>query len=89
MVEKFSFGSVCIDGVTYDYDVVIEHGKSANARRRRPKNCATSSAIHRSPLPRTYRGAAAALWWERAPAERCLSWTMSGMRPAGVVLNSS
>lgn len=34
MVEKFSFGSVCIDGVTYDYDVVIEHG---DVRKRKKK----------------------------------------------------
>ena len=25
--EKFSFGHITIDGVTYDYDVVIDHGE--------------------------------------------------------------
>jgi hypothetical protein len=25
--EKFSFGHITIDGVTYDHDVVIDHGK--------------------------------------------------------------
>jgi hypothetical protein len=25
--EAFSFGSICIDGVTYDHDVVIDQGK--------------------------------------------------------------
>jgi hypothetical protein len=26
-VDCFSFGSICIDGVTYDHDVVIDRGK--------------------------------------------------------------
>ena len=26
-IEKFSFGRITIDGVTYDHDVVINHGK--------------------------------------------------------------
>ena len=25
--QKFSIGSICIDGVTYEYDVVIDRGK--------------------------------------------------------------
>lgn len=25
-IEGFSFGSICIDGVIYEHDVVIEHG---------------------------------------------------------------
>jgi hypothetical protein len=34
MIEKFSFGSIRIDGVTYDHDVVIEHG---DVRKRKKK----------------------------------------------------
>jgi hypothetical protein len=26
-IEKFSFGEITIDGVTYEHDVVIDHGK--------------------------------------------------------------
>src|SRR4051812_27136336 len=26
-IERFSFGHITIDGVTYDHDVVIDHGK--------------------------------------------------------------
>ena len=26
-IEKFSFGQITIDGVTYEHDVVIDHGK--------------------------------------------------------------
>ena len=34
MIEKFSFGSIRIDGVSYEYDVVIEHG---DVRKRKKK----------------------------------------------------
>lgn len=34
MIDKFSFGSIRIDGVFYDYDVVIEHG---NVHKRKKK----------------------------------------------------
>lgn len=33
-VDRFSFGSICIDGVTYDHDVVIDRGK---VRKRKKK----------------------------------------------------
>jgi hypothetical protein len=33
-IEKFSFGQITIDGVTYEHDVVIDHGK---IRRRNKK----------------------------------------------------
>jgi hypothetical protein len=26
--EKFSFGSIRIDGVTYEHDVIIDHGRA-------------------------------------------------------------
>lgn len=26
-IEKFSFGEITIDGVTYEHDVIIDHGK--------------------------------------------------------------
>ena len=34
MIERFSFGSIRIDGISYDYDVVIEHG---HVRKRKKK----------------------------------------------------
>ncbi len=33
--EGFSFGSICIDGVTYDHDVVIDRGE-VRKRRKKP-----------------------------------------------------
>jgi len=33
--EAFSFGSICIDGVTYEHDVVIDHGR-VRKRKKKP-----------------------------------------------------
>jgi hypothetical protein len=33
--EKFSFGSICIDGVTYQHDVVIDRGQ-VGKRKKKP-----------------------------------------------------
>ena len=35
LFETFSFGSICIDGVTYEHDVVIDRGK-VYKRRKKP-----------------------------------------------------
>jgi hypothetical protein len=37
MIEKFSFGSIRIDGVSYDYDVVIEHGDVSKRKKKASK----------------------------------------------------
>ena len=37
MIEKFSFGSIRIDGVSYDYDVVIEHGDVCKRKKKASK----------------------------------------------------
>jgi hypothetical protein len=34
-VEKFSFGFICIDGVTYEHDVVIDRGE-VRKRKKKP-----------------------------------------------------
>src|SRR5262249_8941981 len=34
-IEKFSFGRITIDGVTYEHDVVIDHGK-VRKRKKKP-----------------------------------------------------
>lgn len=34
-LEKFSFGAICIDGVTYDHDVVIDCGR-VSKRKKKP-----------------------------------------------------
>jgi len=35
--EEFSFGSIRIDGVTYDYDVVIDRGKVSKRKKKASK----------------------------------------------------
>jgi hypothetical protein len=35
--DKFSFGSITIDGVTYDYDVVIDRGEVAKRKKKASK----------------------------------------------------
>ena len=36
--EKFSFGSIRIDGTTYDYDVVIDRGEVRKRKKKPSKN---------------------------------------------------
>jgi hypothetical protein len=35
--EAFSFGSICIDGVTYKHDVVIDHGENRKRKKKPSK----------------------------------------------------
>src|ERR1700675_4295789 len=35
--EAFSFGSICIDGTTYGYDVVIDRGRIRNRKKKPSK----------------------------------------------------
>jgi hypothetical protein len=37
-VEKFSFGSIRIDGTTYEHDVVIDRGEGSETRSQVPQN---------------------------------------------------
>jgi hypothetical protein len=59
--DKFSFGSLEIDGSSYEHDVVIDRGRSPNARKSSPRNSASSSAIPRCWLRKRYPGSAANL----------------------------
>ena len=38
-VQKFSFGSIRIDGVTYEYDVVIDRGEVRKRKKKPSKKC--------------------------------------------------
>ncbi len=46
--EAFSFGSICIDGTTYGYDLVIDRGRIRKRKKNRPKGSETGLGIHRS-----------------------------------------
>ena len=54
--DEFSFGSIQIDGVTRDYDVVIDGGEIRKRKKNRLNNSATSSDILPFPSRRTYPG---------------------------------
>jgi hypothetical protein len=54
--EVFLFGSICIDGTTYEYDVVIDRGRIRKRKKSHPEGSATGLGIHRSRLKRRYLG---------------------------------
>jgi len=57
--EAFSFGSIRIDGVTYEHDVLIDRGRSASVRRSPPRNSGRLSATRRFRRRKRFRGNAA------------------------------
>lgn len=57
--EKFSFGSLQIDGSRCDHDVVIDRGEIRKCKKNHPSNFANSSATRRCPSRKTYPGNAA------------------------------
>jgi len=54
--EKFSFGSIRIDGTTYEHDVVIDRGEVRKRKKKPSKNSAVPSATRRYQSRRTYPG---------------------------------
>ena len=46
--DKFTFGSIQIDGSTYEHDVIIDRGKICKRRKNRRRNFESSSATRRS-----------------------------------------
>ena len=57
--DNFSFGSIQIDGSTYEHDVVIDRGEIPKARKKHPSNSARSLGTRPFPLKKTYPGNAA------------------------------
>ena len=57
--DNFSFGSIQIDGNTYEHDVAIDRGEISNARKKYPSNSAMSLGTRHFPLKKTYLGNAA------------------------------
>jgi hypothetical protein len=54
--DKFSFGSIQIDGVTRGYDVVIDGGEIRKRQKNRLNNSVPSLGILPYPSRRTYPG---------------------------------
>jgi hypothetical protein len=56
--EAFAFGSIRIDGVSYEHDVVIEHGHVHKRQKKPSRNSATNSATPRSRSRKRFPGLA-------------------------------
>jgi hypothetical protein len=57
--DKFSFGSIRIDGSTYEYDVVIDRGEIRKRKKKPSKNFVTNSDIRLFRSRKRYHGNAA------------------------------
>ena len=64
-LERFTFGSIRIDGVTYRQDVVIDRGTIRKRRKKPSKPFRDTSVTPRCPSRRRFRGSAAGSWWVR------------------------
>jgi hypothetical protein len=86
---RFKFGSVQIDGVTYEYDVVIDGG-SIRKRKKKPSKPFRNAYGH-TPLSAAedIPGTAGGWWSVREPTALCRSWRRSSARLRHVRLNSS
>jgi hypothetical protein len=58
-IEGFAFGSIRIDGITHEHDVVIEGGEIRNARKRPRRNSVRNLDILRCLWRKTFPGSAA------------------------------
>ena len=56
--EEFSFGSIRIDGVSYDHDVVIDRGEVRKRKKKASKKFRKLSDTHRYRWRKGYRGSA-------------------------------
>ena len=67
----YSFGSIQVNGVTYDHDLISTAARSASARRQGRGSSATRTGTPRFRSRRTSRGDAAG--WSSVPARtaRC------------------
>lgn len=54
--DSFSFGSIQIDGSTYEYDVVIDRGEISKRKKKHPSNSVRSLGTRHFPLKKTYPG---------------------------------
>src|SRR5216117_1524381 len=62
--DKFSFGSLQIDGSTYEHDVVIDRGEISKRKKKPSKKFASSSATRRCLSRKRYPGNVSASWSE-------------------------
>ena len=66
--EDFTFGSIRIDGVTYEHDVVIDRGQVRKRKKKPSKKFRAEFGHTPLCLVKRYRGNVDASWWARASA---------------------
>ena len=69
--ESFAFGSIQIDGKTYDHDVVLDRGVIESTTRRRPDSSVPRMVTRRCRSLRRSRGTAVVSW--SGPEHKALS----------------
>ena len=69
--EDFSFGSIRIDGVAYEHDVVIDRGEIRKRKKSRSRNSAMTSDTRRCRWKKTYLGSATGWWSAPGPTAPC------------------
>ena len=58
--EAFSFGSIRIEGITYNHDVIIDRGEVHKRKKKAPRDSAMILVTLRSPLKSGSLGSVAA-----------------------------
>jgi hypothetical protein len=85
----YSFGSIRVDGVTYDHDLVIDRGKIRKRKKAASRRFRARTGTLRSRPRRTSRGDAAGWLSAPAPTARCRCCSRSGRRSAAARSTSS
>ena len=62
-IDQFTFGSIRIDGVIYEHDVVIARGRVRKRKKKSSKPFRDAFGHTRCPSRRTSPGTAGAWWW--------------------------
>ena len=62
-IDGFTFGSIRIDGVVYDHDVVIARGRVGKRKKKASKPFRAAFGHTPCPSRRTSPGTASAWWW--------------------------
>ncbi len=70
-MESLSFGSIVVDGVTHEHDLVIDRGQIRKRKKSASKEYRPPMAIRLSRWGKTSRGTAADWWWGPGPRAPC------------------
>jgi hypothetical protein len=73
-IGNFSFGRITVDGITYEHDVVIDHGKVRKRNKKPSKKFRESTRIRHCRWRKRFRGSAAGSSLAPAPTVIWRSW---------------